>query len=171
MEVGLIGREGVVGSLHILGPARVTTDCFIQTTATSLRIPYTELVKAFRSDVEIQSRLLEFTQVQTLTLSQLAACNRLHENEERLARWLLMAQDRTGSDELELTQEFMGMMLGARRTTVTVIAGVLQRSGLIEYHRGQVKILDRENLEASACDCYRITRELYAGLYAKPVQE
>jgi hypothetical protein len=145
-EVGLIGREGVVGSFHVLGPAKVATSCFIQLEATSLRIPFPALVHAFRSNEEIRDRILEFVQEQAISLSQLAGCNRLHESEERLARWLLMAQDRTGTDVLDFTQEFLGRMLGARRTTVTVIAGVLQRSGLIEYRRGKVTILNRESL-------------------------
>ena len=168
-EVGLIGREGLVGSFHLLGPAPVSTSCFIQLTATALRIPYSELASIFRSSEETRYRVLEFAQEQAVSLSQLAGCNRLHENEERLARWLLMAQDRTQSDVLHFTQEFLAMMLGARRTTVTVIAGVLQRSGLIEYERGKVRIISRENLEAAACDCYQITKALYAGLYSKPV--
>ena len=102
-----------------------------------------------------------------MSLSQLAGCNRLHDNEQRLARWLLMAQDRTNTDTLHFTQEFLAMMLGARRTTVTLIAGVLQRQGLIKYQRGRVKILDRAELEAASCDCYQITKELYASLYSQ----
>lgn len=168
-EVGLIGREGIVGSFHLLGPAKVSTECFIQLNATALRIPFFQLLKAFRTEQEIRDRILEFVQEQAVSLSQLAGCNRLHEAEERLARWLLMAQDRTQSDMLDFTQEFLGMMLGARRSTVTVIAGVLQRSGLIEYSRGKVKILSQENLEAAACDCYQITKHLYANLYSQPV--
>jgi CRP-like cAMP-binding protein len=166
-EVGLIGREGIVGSFHLLGPAKVSTSCFIQLTATALRMPFSELAGAFRKNEEIRNRILEFVQEQAVSLSQLAGCNRLHENEERLSRWLLMAQDRTQSDVLEFTQEFLGMMLGARRTTVTVIAGVLQRSGLIEYQRGRVRIINRDNLEAAACHCYQITKKLYANLYAE----
>ena len=95
-EVGLIGREGVVGSFHLLGPANVSTNCFIQLEGSSLRIPFGGLVHAFRSNEEIRDRALEFVQEQAISLSQLAGCNRLHESEERLARWLLMAQDRTG---------------------------------------------------------------------------
>jgi CRP-like cAMP-binding protein len=170
-EVGLIGREGLVGSFHLLGPAPVSTTCFIQLNATALRIPYSEMIGAFRANEEIRDRVLEFVQEQAVSLSQLAGCNRLHENEERLSRWLLMAQDRTQSDVLLFTQEFLAMMLGARRTTVTVIAGILQRSGLIEYQRGRVKIINRDNLEAAACDCYQITKELYAGLYRKPLPQ
>jgi CRP-like cAMP-binding protein len=164
-EVGLIGHEGIVGTFHLLGPAKVPTSCFIQLTATALRMPYSELVSAFRKNEEIRDRILEFVQEQAVSLSQLAGCNRLHESEERLSRWLLMAQDRTQSDVLDFTQEFLAMMLGTRRPTVTVIAGVLQRSGLIEYQRGRVRIVNRENLEAAACDCYQITKRLYANLY------
>jgi CRP-like cAMP-binding protein len=164
-EVGLIGREGIVGSFHLLGPAPVSTHCFIQLEATALRIPLIELKKAFRSSEEIRERILEFVQEQALGVSQLAGCQRLHEAEQRLARWLLMAQDRTQSEQLNFTQEFLAMMLGAQRTTVTMVAGSLQRAGLIEYQRGKVKILNREELEAAACDCYKITKHLYANLY------
>jgi CRP-like cAMP-binding protein len=169
-EVGLIGREGVVGSFHLLGPAKVSTSCFIQLEATALRIRFADLLNSFRTNEEVRERLLEFVQEQAVSLSQLAGCNRLHDNEERLARWLLTAQDRTNTDTLHFTQEFLAMMLGARRTTVTLIAGVLQRQGLIKYQRGRVKILDRAELEAASCDCYQITKELYASLYRHPVQ-
>jgi CRP-like cAMP-binding protein len=168
-EVGLIGREGVVGAFHLLGPAKVPTSCFIQLEATALRISFPDLVHAFRNHEEIRDRILEFIQEQAVSLSQLAGCNRLHESEERLSRWLLMAQDRTGTEVLDFTQEFLAMMLGARRTTVTVIAGELQRRGLIEYRRGKVTILDRASLEEAACDCYQITKALYAGLYRTPL--
>jgi CRP-like cAMP-binding protein len=164
-EVGLIGREGVVGSFHLLGPAPVNTNCFIQLDAEGIRIPLADLRKAFRSSEEVRERILEFVQEQALGVSQLAGCQRLHESEERLARWLLMAQDRVASETLNFTQEFLAMMLGAQRTTVTMVAGGLQRGGLIEYRRGKVKILDRENLEAAACDCYQVTKRLYASLY------
>ena len=170
-EVGLIGREGVVGSFHLLGPAKVSTSCFIQLEATALRIRFPDLMDVFRTNEEIRDRVLEFVQEQAVSLSQLAGCNRLHENEERLARWLLMAQDRTQTDTLNFTQEFLGMMLGARRTTVTLIAGVLQRGGLIRYQRGRVRILDRAHLEAASCDCYKITKELYTRLYRQAVPE
>jgi CRP-like cAMP-binding protein len=168
-EVGLIGREGVVGSFHLLGPAKVSTSCFIQLEATALRIRFSDLAHFFRTNEEIRERVLEFVQEQAVSLSQLAGCNRLHDNEERLARWLLMAQDRTQSETLNFTQEFLAMMLGARRTTVTLIAGVLQRRGLIKYQRGKVKILGRAELEAASCDCYQITKELYANLYSQPL--
>jgi CRP-like cAMP-binding protein len=167
-EVGLIGAEGVVGSLHLLGPAPVSTTCFIQLDGSALRIPFSQMQNAFRSSPEIRDRVLEFVQAQASSLGQLAGCHRLHEAEERLARWLLMAQDRVLSDSLYFTQEFLAMMLGARRTTVTVVAGGLQRKGLIQYRRGHVKILDRKGLEATACDCYKILERLNTNLYTHP---
>ncbi len=166
-EVGIIGHEGVVGSLHLLGPGRVPTRCFMQLAGTAIRIPLPELQKAFQSSEEIRGRMLEFVQEQALTLSQVAGCNRLHGAEERLARWLLTVQDRIESDVLKLTQEFLAQMLGAQRTTVTMAAGALQRSGLIEYRHGQVKIMDRDKLEMAACDCYQVTKHLFAGLYTR----
>jgi CRP-like cAMP-binding protein len=164
-EVGLTGREGAVGVLHILGPAIVPSTCFIQLAGEGYRVPLSQLRHAFDTSPEIRGRVLEFVQAQALSLGQIAGCHRLHGAEERLARWLLMAQDRADSETLNLTQEFLATMLGARRTTVTIIAGVLQKSGLIEYSRGRVRILSRENLEAAACDCYQITRKLYDSLY------
>ena len=166
-EVGIVGSEGIIGVLHLLGPGKVATNSFIQLEGTALRIPFHELRQAYRSTEEIRDRILEFVQEQAISTNQIAGCNRLHEAEERLARWLLMAQDRTQSDVLNFTQEFLAMMLGARRTTVTLIAGALQKAGLIEYQRGHVKILDRVNLEAAACDCYRIIRDLHINLYGQ----
>jgi CRP-like cAMP-binding protein len=168
-EVGLIGQEGLVGSFHLLGPEQVTTDCFVQMEATALRIPLRQLETEFRTSEEIRDRVLEFVQSQTLSLAQLAGCHRLHEAEERLARWLLMAQDRVQSDELDFTQEFLAMMLGSRRTTVTAVAAELQRKGLIEYRRGRVRILNREALEETACDCYQIIKRLHFNLYKSSV--
>ena len=164
-EVSFIGREGVVGAFHLIGPADVPTNCFMQMQGGGLKISLSDLRAAFESSEEIRDRVLEAVQEQALTIGQIAACNRLHEAEERLARWLLMARDRTQSNVLDITQEFLAEMLGARRTTVTMVAGALQRSGLIEYRRGRVKILDSENLEAAACECYKVTKHLYDGLY------
>jgi CRP-like cAMP-binding protein len=168
-EVGIVGNEGLIGAMHIIGPAKICTTSFIQLDGTAIKIPLSNLRTVFRTSEEVRDRILEFYQEQTLTVSQIAGCNRLHEAEERLARWLLMAQDRTQSGTMNFTQEFLAMMLGSRRTTVTLVAGALQRSGLIEYSRGRVTILDRESLESAACDCYRITRNLLTSLYKQPV--
>jgi CRP-like cAMP-binding protein len=164
-EVGLIGQEGFTASLHLLGPAIVPTDCFMQIEGTGIRVPFSRVRWLFQSVPEFHDRTLEFVQQQALVLSQIAGCHRLHEAEERLARLLLMAEDRTQSDVINLTQELLGMMLGSNRSTVTMIAGAMQRSGLIEYRRGRVTILNRENLEAAACDCYKVTKRLFDNLY------
>ena len=164
-EVGMIGAEGFVGSVQLLGSAPVLTDCMIQLDATALRIRLRDLRELFRSSEGIRDATLNFVQQQILSLGQIAACHRLHEAEERLARWLLMAQDRAQLDTLDFTQEFLAQMLGARRSTVTVVAGSLQRSGLIEYRRGQVQIINRLSLEDAACDCYPLLKSIYERLY------
>lgn len=164
-EVALIGHEGVVGGLQLLGPAPAASHCFMQLAGTGYRLPYAELNRMFRDSEEIRTRLLEHIQHQSLTMSQLVACNRLHEAESRLARWLLMVQDRVQEDILYITQEFLAEMLGTQRTTVVMVAGAFQRSGLISYSRGKVTIHSRENLENAACDCYKVVHQLYSGLY------
>jgi CRP-like cAMP-binding protein len=126
-EVGMIGREGVVGAIHLLGSSPVPTNCFIQLEATALRIPMPAFQTAIRSSEEIRQRVLECAQQQSNSVSQVAGCNRLHEAEARLARWLLTAQDRIGSNMLDFTQEYLAEMIGAQRTTVTVVAGNLQK--------------------------------------------
>src|SRR5467141_1636663 len=102
----------------------------------------------------LEKRLHRYSQVLAMQASQVAACNRLHEVDERLARWLLMCQDRIGSDFVPLTQEFLAHMLGTRRASVTVAAGILQKAGLITYQRGRVTVVDRSRLEGAACECY-----------------
>jgi CRP-like cAMP-binding protein len=168
-EVGVVGREGVIGSLQLMGPALAPTRCFMQLAGSALRISLSDLRKAFRTSEEVRDRILEFVQEQSMDLSQIAGCHRLHEAEQRLARWLLTVQDRTRGDVLNLTQEFLGMMLGSRRTTVSSLAGALQAAGVIDYQRGRIKILDRPKLVAIACDCYEVTRQLCAGLYTRPL--
>ena len=168
-EVALIGREGLVGGIQSLGPALSPTRCFIQMEGTALRIPFATLKQIFLQSAEIRSRVLEMVQQQSLTISQLAACNKLHEAEPRLARWLLMVRDRVQQNTLHLTQEFLAKMLGTQRTTVVMAAGAFQRSGFISYSRGKVTILDPEQLEEAACDCYQVVRKLYMDLYRETV--
>jgi CRP-like cAMP-binding protein len=107
----------------------------------------------------LEHQLQRYAQFLGLLAAQIAACNRLHEVDERLARWLLMTQDRIESDSLPLTQEFIAQMLGTRRSSVTVSAGTLQKAGLIAYTRGKVTILNRSRLEEAACDCYNLLRQ------------
>jgi CRP-like cAMP-binding protein len=167
-EVGMMGNDGLAGALHVVGGANPHSNCIVQLPGTALRISIPDLRSIFLSSEEIRSRILEFIQEESISLAQIAGCNRLHEAEPRFARWLLLAQDRTGSDLLNFTQEFMAEMIGTRRTTVSVVAGSMQRSGLLEYSRGHIRILNRESLEDAACECYGIIRRLHNGLYRQP---
>jgi CRP-like cAMP-binding protein len=109
---------------------------------------------------QLRQRMNRYVVVQGLRVAQLAACNRLHEIEQRLARWLLMTQDRIGADSIPITHDFLAQMLGSGRPSVTVAAGLLQRAGVIEYTRGAVKILNRGALESAACECYDAIRRI-----------
>jgi CRP-like cAMP-binding protein len=165
VEVGFIGREGLVEAINLLGPAKASTTAFIQVEGTALRMKFADLQSELLNTVPLLKLVLESVQSQGYMLGQLAACNGLHEIEERLARWLLMARDRVESDKFMLTQEFLAEMLGTRRTSVTLAAGSLQRSGLIKYSRGNIHILDPDGLQKRACECYPVVRNLVDGLY------
>jgi CRP-like cAMP-binding protein len=168
-EVGIWGKEGMVECFHLLGSARIPTRCFMQVEGTALRIPFKDIQKEFRENDEMRECMLQSVQSQGAILSQLAACNRLHEAEERLARWFLMVRDRIERDNFYLTQEFLAVMLGSRRTTVTAAAGALQRKGLIRYSRGRIHIVDPSGLEKEACECYATVREIYQNFYGVAV--
>jgi len=165
-EVGIWGREGLVECFHLLGAARIPTRCFMQIEGSALRMPFKELQNEFRENEELRECILQTVQSQGAILGQLAACNRLHEAEERLARWFLMVRDRMESDTFYLTQEFLAVMLGSRRTTVTAAAGMLQRKGLIRYSRGRIHIVDPAGLQKEACECYETVREIYQNFYS-----
>lgn len=167
-EVSLIGKEGLTGALHLLGHADSPMSCFVQLSATGLRIRRTDMEELFHCSEEIRHRTLEFVQQESFTLSQIAGCNSLHTAGPRLARWLLMAQDRTDSPILNFTQEFLAEMLGLQRTTVNAVANRLQDAGLIEYQRGRITITDRRGMEQHACSCYQAARDRYIALYQKP---
>jgi CRP-like cAMP-binding protein len=156
VEVGLIGKEGFVGLPVIFGfktnPLRVIT----QAEGTAFRVDVPSLKKLLPTCPELEKHLQRFSMILAMQSTQLAACNRLHDVGERLARWLLMSNDRIGSDSMPITQEFLGQMLGARRASVSVAAATLQNAGLITYTRGSVTILDKQRLAESACDCYAI---------------
>jgi CRP-like cAMP-binding protein len=163
-EVGLIGHEGVVEGINLLGPAKPPTTAFIQVEGSALRIHYEELQEEIFSSETLLKSVLAFVQCHGFILSQLAACNGLHEIDQRLARWLLMVQDRVEDDRFYLTQEFLAEMLGIRRTSVSAAAGNLQKNGLIGYKRGHIQILDRTKLQQSACECYPVVQQLAAQL-------
>ena len=164
-ETSLIGREGITGALSLLGSSVPPAACFMQVDGSAYRTPLSVLRDLFTQSPEVRTRILECVQQQAMTTIQVAACNATHEAEARLARWLLMVQDRTQENIFQLTQEFIAQMLGARRTTVAVAAGTLQRSGFIEYNRGKVNILSRQDLQTAACDCYAVTQRLLLNLY------
>jgi CRP-like cAMP-binding protein len=154
IEVGLIGPEGMVGMPLILGVDSAPAGAIVQMQGTALRISPAALRQAFNESKALHTRLLRYMQALYTQVSQTAACNGHHSLEERLARWLLMAHDRAEGDEFPMTHEFMALMLGVRRSGVTVTAGTLKQAGLISYASGRMTILDRPSLEATACECY-----------------
>jgi CRP-like cAMP-binding protein len=159
VEVGLTGKEGFVGLPLIVGFSSSPTRTVIQIEASGYRIPAKNLIEAMRLSPGLVNRLQRYVQILGMQGTQVAACNRLHEVDERLARWLLMCQDRIGSNFVALTQEFLAHMLGTRRASVTVAAGILQKAGLITYQRGHVNIVDRPRLESAACECYGMMQQ------------
>jgi hypothetical protein len=156
-----------VGSLQLLGPALLSTRCMMQLSGSALRIPYADLQQVYASSHEVGIRIQEFVQQQAIMVCQIAGCNRLHNAEQRLIRWLLTAQDRTQSNHLKFTHQYLAEMIASQRTTITVIAGELQDRGLISNARGSVHIEDRNGLEKAACDCYAIIKRLYLNLYGR----
>ena len=159
VEVGLIGKEGFSGIPLIAGFRTTPTRTVIQAEGTAFRVDAGAFRDLLRQCPKLERRLQRFSQTMGMQATQIATCNRLHDVDERLARWLLMTQDRVGSPTLPLTQEFIAQMLGTRRSSVTVAAGTLQKAGLIAYTRGNVTVLDRRNLEEAACDCYSIMQQ------------
>jgi CRP-like cAMP-binding protein len=155
VEVGLTGKEGFIGLPLIVGYSTSPTRAIVQIEAAGYKIGARELEKALAVCPILKDGLHRYSQELAIQAIQIAACNRLHKVDERLARWLLMSQDRVGKSTFPLTQEFISHMLGTRRASVTVAAGILQKAGLITYSRGQVTIEDRAGLESAACECYK----------------
>ncbi len=164
-EVGLTGHEGVVGAMQLLGAVPTPSQAHILMPGSALRIRLGDLRNLFLASDELRGRVLEFVQQQNVSLEQVTACNKVHEAEQRLVRWLLMCHDRSRQDTMTFTQEFMAGMLGARRTTVTMIASSLQERGMIRYQRGKVTILSPRKLEKAACHCYSICSHALHALY------
>ncbi len=156
VEVGLVGKEGFVGLPLVAGFRSATTRAVVQIEGTVFRIDGDALAIVLRQCPTLERRLQQFAQIMTMQVTQIAACNRLHEVEQRLARWLLMSADRIASNSVPLTQELLAQMLGTRRSSVTVAAGILQKAGLIAYTRGDVRITDKTGLKEASCECYAI---------------
>jgi CRP-like cAMP-binding protein len=159
VEVMIVGREGAIG-LPALESASATTSthAFMQIEGSAMKISAALAREEFRRSGKFQLLLLRQLQLTVAQITQTAACNRLHNLEERFSRWLLMVHDRINVDTFNLTHDFLAQMLGTRRSSVTLAAGMLHRAGLIEYRRGQMKILNRKGLEAAACECYPVVR-------------
>jgi CRP-like cAMP-binding protein len=160
MEVGLVGREGMVGVSAFLGGTE-TKVATLQHQGAALRLRVAKLKEEFSKGGAMQNALLRYTHVLMAQISQSVVCNARHNVEGRLARWLLMFHDRVESNEFELTQDFMANMLGVRRASVTEVANNLQEMKLIRYHRGHFTILDRTGLEAFTCECYPVVKEKF----------
>jgi CRP-like cAMP-binding protein len=161
IEVGLAGWEGFVAMPVVAGFRSSACKVVTQAQGTAFRINADDMRTTLRTCPQLIVSLVRYSQEATMEVTQIAACNRLHEMEQRLARWLLMSQDRIRKDTLPLTQEFLSQMLGTRRASVSVAAAILQRAGLIEYNRGHVSILNREGLKSASCECYGvITKQL-----------
>jgi len=161
LEVGMVGREGMVGAQLALGVATSPLHALVQGSGSALRIGS----KAFRGELArsaaLQRQMNRYLYVLMAQLATSAACLRFHLIGPRLARWLLMTQDRAHADTFHVTHEFLAYMLGVRRVGVTAAAGALQRLGLIEYKRGEMTVLDRPGLEHAACTCYAADRRSY----------
>ena len=167
VEIGIVGREGMVGTPLAVGLGRAPYDAIVQIPGTGIRIDAQALTNQLPNTPRLWMALTRFVLMQGLQMAQVAACNRLHELEQRLARWLLMCQDRVDSELLPLTHEFLAQMLGTGRPSVSLAVGMLEKAGLIENVRGAVKIVNRKSLEDSACECYRVIQHFNGGLGLK----
>ena len=164
LEVGMVGREGMVGSQLVLGVVTAPLRALVQGSGAAWRIGTAAFRRELAQSPALQRILNRYAYVLMTQLTTSAACLRFHMIEPRLARWLLMSQDRAHSDRFHVTQEFLAYMLGVRRVGITAAAGALQRRGLIEYSRGELTVVNRKGLEAATCSCYAADRKAYAEL-------
>ena len=162
VEVGLVGYEGMVGVSLALGVGVSPVRALVQAAGTATRMKAAHFLRELGRSVPLQRAIQRYTHVLMAQVAQTAACNRFHVVEERLARWLLMSRDRVQSERIPMTQEFLSHMLGVRRVGVTKAAGQLQKRKLIEYSRGNIRIVDQLGLEAAACSCYRTVKDILA---------
>jgi CRP-like cAMP-binding protein len=167
VEVGLIGGEGMVGLSVVMGDDVSQNHAVVQIADGAMRMTTAALRAELKHGGKLQSLLLRYSLTLLKQVSQTAACNRNHNMGERLARWLLLCQDRVGGSEIRLTQEFLAQMLGTRRSRVSEAAIILQHAGLIRYSRGIITILDREGLEEFVCECYRAVKAEFDRLFSR----
>lgn len=158
-EISLVGKEGMIGLPVILGGKSINYEAVVQVTGTAMRIKAETLEEHFERFPQLRKIVLLYVQIRLSYISQLAACNRQHKIEKRMARWLLLVQDCLKTEHLPLTQEFISNMLGTNRAGVTIAAQKLQNSGMISYSRGSIKVNDRKQLEAVSCECYEVMKQ------------
>jgi CRP-like cAMP-binding protein len=166
LEVGMVGREGMVGVPLSLGMDVSPVRALVQGAGTAMRMDAARFCREIRKSPQLRREVDRYTSVLMAQITQTAACNRFHVVEARLARWLLMTRDRVRSDEFRLTHEFLGHMLGVRRVGVTKAARALQVARLIRYSRGKIRILDLKGLEAASCSCYKIVKDMHESVLA-----
>jgi len=160
LEVGMVGHEGMVGTPITLNVKQSPVQALVQGTGTAMRMTSQRFLDEFQQSAPLQRALYHYVHMLMAQVTQTAACNRFHQVEARLARWLLMTRDRVHANPFHLTQDFLAHMLGVRRVGVTKAASALQRHKLISYSRGEIKILDGLGLEAAACPCYQIVKNV-----------
>ncbi|MEQ6886738.1 Crp/Fnr family transcriptional regulator [Salicola sp. Rm-C-2C1-2] len=158
-EIAVVGYEGLVGIAVFMGGESTPSRAVVQSAGSAYRLSATELKHEFHHSPDMRMIMLRYTQALITQMSQTAVCNRHHTIEQQLCRWLLLSMDRLPTNELAMTQELIANMLGVRREGVTEAAGKLQHQGIIEYSRGRIKVLDREALEATCCECYATVKE------------
>jgi CRP-like cAMP-binding protein len=166
-EAGVVGNEGFTGTPAVVGLSRSPLQAVAQVTGDGFRVKVGALQDTLESTPHLRLLLNRYIAIRGMQIAQTAACNRLHGIEQRLTRWLLMTQDRVGSGALPITHDFLATMLGTDRPTVSLAAAVLQKKKLIEYTRGAVKIVNRNQLEDSACECYGVIRHYDGELGSK----
>jgi CRP-like cAMP-binding protein len=158
-EAGVVGNEGFTGTPAVVGLSRGPLRAVVQVSGDGFRVKVGALQNTLESAPHLQMMLNRYAAIRGMQVAQTAACNRLHDIKQRLARWLLMTQDRVDSGALAITHDFLATMLGTDRPSVSLAAGLLQKEKLIEYTRGAVKIVNRKKLEDSACECYGVIRQ------------
>lgn len=167
LEIGLIGAEGVAGVSVVLGATTSFSETMCQTGGAAYRISPAALIGAVADAPRLRDLLLRYVHAFHIQVAQTAACNAHHELGQRLARWLLAAHDRSGVAELSLTQDLIAVMLGVRRSTVSIAASTLQKAGVIRYQHGRITILSRTGLEDAACECYEAVTGEYRRLFGE----
>lgn len=158
-EIGLIGKEGMVGTPQFLGEGMLNSQALVQVEGTAMRIDLEVLYEEYQQCQILQKLLQRYSLKLFNQVSQCAACNNHHSVKQRIARWLLMIDDRSKDKTLLITQQLLARMLGVRRTGVTEVAKEIQQQGIIDYYRGKLRILDRQALEKVACECYQVLKD------------